>query len=208
MRPRSAALAARGADGVMARFSALLDACVLVPVALADTLLRVAELGLYRPLWSSRILDETVVAIEEVHVDLPAGAALRRVELMDKAFKDASVGGWETLVPAINLPDPDDAHVLAAAVAGRADAIVTANLKDFPEAVLNPFSIEAIGPDEFLLDQLDLAPDLVLKAVQRQAADCRRPPIDLSELLVHLAQCGVPMFAEAARARQWRLGDA
>uniref|UniRef100_UPI0026E09BB8 PIN domain-containing protein n=1 Tax=Actinomyces radicidentis TaxID=111015 RepID=UPI0026E09BB8 len=104
----------------MARFSALLDACVLVPVALADTLLRVAEQGLYRSLWSARILDETVAAIEEVHPDLQAGAARRRTDLMDRAFQDASVSGWDGLLSALSLPDPDDAHVLAADIVGSA----------------------------------------------------------------------------------------
>ncbi|AMD86871.1 toxin PIN [Actinomyces radicidentis] len=191
----------------MARFSALLDACVLVPVALADTLLRVAEQGLYRSLWSARILDETVAAIEEVHPDLQAGAARRRTDLMDRAFQDASVSGWDGLLSALSLPDPDDAHVLAAAIVGRADVIVTLNLKDFPQTALEPYEIRAIGPDEFLLDQLDLAPDLVLEAVRRQAEDSRRPPVDLNALLEHLARCGVPQFAAAARARQWRIAD-
>lgn len=191
----------------MARFSALLDACVLVPVALADTLLRVAEQGLYRPLWSTRILDETVAAIEEVHPDPPPGAARRRADLMDRAFPDASVSGWEGLLPALGLPDPDDVHVLAAAIVGRADIIVTLNLKDFPQTLLEPYEIEVIGPDEFLLDQLDLAPDLVLEAVRRQTEDSRRPPVDLNALLEHLARCGVPQFAAAARARQWRIAD-
>lgn len=191
----------------MARFSALLDACVLVPVALADTLLRVAEQGLYRSLWSARILDETVAAIEEVHPDLQAGAARRRTDLMDRAFQDASVSGWDGLLSALSLPDPDDAHVLAAAIVGRADVIVTMNLKDFPQTLLEPYEIEVIGPDEFLLDQLDLAPDLVLEAVRRQAEDSRRPHVDLNALLEHLARCGVPQFAAAARARQWRIAD-
>lgn len=191
----------------MARFSALLDACVLVPVALADTLLRGAEQGLYRPLWSTRILGETVAAIEEIHPDLQAGAARRRTDLMDRAFQDASVSGWDGLLPALRLPNPDDAHVLAAAIAGRADVIVTLNLKDFPQAALEPYEIRGIGPGEFLLDQLDLAPDLVLETVRRQAEDSRRPPVDLSALLEHLARCGVPQFAAAARARQWRIAD-
>ena len=126
---------------------------------------------------------------------------------MDRAFQDASVSGWGGLLPALRLPDPDDAHVLAAAIAGRADVIITLNLKDFPQSALEPYEIEVIGPGEFLLDQLDLAPDLVLEAVRRQAEDSRRPPVDLSALLEHLARCGVPQFAAAARARQWRIAD-
>ena len=94
----------------MTRFSAMLDACVLVPVTLADTLLRLAENGLYRPLWSARIIDETVQAIEEVHPQLSADAIRRRATAMDTAFGDASVTGWEALEDAISLPDADDCH--------------------------------------------------------------------------------------------------
>ncbi|WP_415505180.1 PIN domain-containing protein, partial [Actinomyces slackii] len=107
-------LTGRRAD--MTRFSAMLDACVLVPVTLADTLLRLAEDGLYRPLWSTRIIAETVHAIEQVHPQLPIDAIQRRAAAMDAAFSDASVTGWEALEPAISLPDPDDRHVVAAAI--------------------------------------------------------------------------------------------
>ena len=103
----------------MTRFSAMLDACVLVPVTLADTLLRLAEASLYRPLWSARIITETVRAIEEVHPQLSADDIRNRADAMDAAFGDASVTGWEALEHVISLPDPDDCHVVAAAIIGR-----------------------------------------------------------------------------------------
>ncbi|MGI8793387.1 MAG: hypothetical protein ACR2H3_09450 [Acidimicrobiales bacterium] len=81
----------------MARYTAVLDACVLVPIALADTLLRVAERGLYRPLWSERILDETAGAILEIHPDLPPDAVRRRIDAMNRSFEDALVDGWQDL---------------------------------------------------------------------------------------------------------------
>ena len=95
----------------MARFSAFLDACVLVPIALADTLLRLAKADLYRPLWSDRVLDEMVEAIEVVHPDLANGAARARANAMQAAFDDACVTGWQSLESGIVLPDPDDRHV-------------------------------------------------------------------------------------------------
>src|ERR1700722_18502345 len=103
----------------MSRYTAVLDACVLVPVALADTLLRVAERGMYRPLWSSRILLEAQTAIEEIHPGIDVG---KRFASMREAFGDAMVTGWEALEPGIRLPDQDDRHVVAAGVCGRADA--------------------------------------------------------------------------------------
>jgi hypothetical protein len=139
----------------MPRYTAVLDACVLVPIALADTLLRVAEKGLYRPLWSGRILAEAQAATEEMHPDIDAG---KRFAQMREAFGDALVAGWEELEPAIRLPDPDDRHVVAAAAQGGAQAIITANMKDFPAAALRPLGLEAVHPDDFLLDQLDLSP--------------------------------------------------
>jgi hypothetical protein len=139
----------------MPRYTAVLDACVLVPISLADTLLRVAEKGLYRPLWSDRILAEAQAATEEIHPGIDAG---KRFAQMREAFDDAVVTGWEELEPGLLLPDEDDKHVLAAAIRGGAQGIITANVKDFPAAALDPLGLEAAHPDDFLLDQLDLTP--------------------------------------------------
>ncbi len=96
----------------MTRYAVVLDACVLVPIALADSLLRVAEKGLYRPLWSIRILGEAQAAIEEIH---PGIDVQKRFADMREAFNDALVTGWEELESGIVLPDNDDRHVVAAA---------------------------------------------------------------------------------------------
>jgi predicted nucleic acid-binding protein len=191
----------------LARFSALLDACVLVPVALADTLLRLAEADLYRPLWSDSILDEMVSAIEELHPELADGPARRRSAAMNRAFDDACVRGWEPLVRGIALPDEDDRHVVAAAIRGQADLIVTANLSDFPAAALEPLGLEAQSPDDFLLNQLDLDPDIVIRVLHAQATATQRPAITFDALLAHLTRCGVPRFAHAAAQQKWRSPD-
>lgn len=188
----------------MARYSAFLDACVLVPVALADTLLRLAEAGLYRPLWSDRVLDEMVDAIGLIHPKLAWGRARSRADAMQASFEDACVTDWEELVAGISLPDPDDRHVAAAALQGRADMVVTANVRDFPIEVLEPLGLEVQHPDEFLLNQLDLEPDLTIASLHRQAAATRRPVITTRVLLDHLARCGVPKFAATAAGQLWR----
>lgn len=182
----------------MARYAVILDACVLVPVALADTLLRIAERGLYRPLWSARIVAEAADAIVEIHPDIPAERVQRRFAAMDDTFEDARVDGWEDLEDTVTLPDPDDRHVVAAAVRGRADAIVTANLSDFPLETLGPLNIEVIHPDDFLLDQLDLAPRIVLEVLREQAAHTRQPALTPVDLIARLARAGVPGFADEA----------
>jgi hypothetical protein len=147
----------------MPPYTAVLDACVLVPIALADTLLRVAEKDLYRPLWSQRILGEAQAAVEEIH---PGMDAAKRFASMHEAFDDAMVAGWEELEPEIHLPDADDRHVVAVAIRGGAQGIVTANAKDFPAAALRPLGLEAVHPDDFLLDQLDLSPPTVLQVIR------------------------------------------
>ena len=121
---------------------AVLDACAIVPIIGADTLLRFAEVGLYTPLWSKRILFETVYALERIHPDMQAsGVAHRRVMLMNKAFTDASVETPQELIESLSLPDPDDRHVLATAIEGDASFIITNNLKDFPTTALTQFKI-------------------------------------------------------------------
>lgn len=190
----------------MARFSAVLDACVLVPIAQADTLLHLAEVELYRPVWSGRILDEAAHALERIHPDmLESGAARRRIRVMDDAFDDARVEGWEALVSGIELPDPDDRHVVAAAIQGRADLIITANLKDFPREVLDRFNIEVQSPDEFFMNQLDLDPARVMTALAAQAGATRHPRLTVRDVLRRLERCNIPVFAAAARAQLWRV---
>ena len=120
---------------------------------------------------------------------------------MNSAFDGAMVDDedWGPLVAGLELPDPEDRHVLAAAIAGGAESIITFNLKDFPAARIDPHHVNAIHPDTFLLDQLDLAPAKVLSALHQQTRRLRNPPMDLSGLLTRLERCGVPSFADEVR---------
>lgn len=119
---------------------------------------------------------------------------------MSEAFDDALVEGWEPLVDALELPDPNDRHVLAAAIRGRADVIVTENTKDFPESVLAPLGLAAIRLDDFLLDQFDLGPDSTRRVIAEQAAAKSRPPQTIETLLSQIAGAGAPRFAEDVAA--------
>lgn len=161
-------------------------------------MLTLAEAELFRPLWSQAILDEVrrnVIAKRKVD---PAMFD-RTLALMNAAFNGAMVDGWQPIAVGLELPDPDDRHVLAAAIAGGAQAVVTFNLVDFPAKQLEPHNVNAVHPDAFLLDQLDLAPARVLNALARQAQRFRKPPMDLSGLLARLERCDVPEFAEEVR---------
>ena len=95
--------------------------------------------------------------------------------------------------------------MVAAAVQGRADLIVTANLKDFPAEVLGRFNLQAQDPDEFFMNQLDLDPARVMTALAAQAGATRNPPLTVRDVLERLVPCGAPLFAEAARAQLWRV---
>lgn len=185
----------------MAQFAALLDANALVPVALTDTLLRLAERDLYRPVWSEKILDEARRAILRVHPEISPSRVDARLRAMNEVFDDACVIGWEPLLEGLELPDRDDRHVLAAAIRGRAEVVVTANLSDFPDHVLNPLGLHAISPDDFLLDQLDLDSSSTLAVLADQAGAMRRPPASVEDVLCSLAAAGAPRFASEARAR-------
>jgi hypothetical protein len=113
-------------------------------------------------------------------------------------FEDAHVDGWEGLEATVTLPDPDDRHVVAAALRGRADAIITTNIRHYPTDTLEPLGIEVIHPDNFLLDQLDLAPRIVLDVLREQAANTHHPPLTPIDLVARLARAGVPGFADEA----------
>ncbi len=146
-------------------FAVVLDTCVLWPSLQRDFLLSLAIEGLYRPLWSDMILEELEFhearkLVQRGDAD-PVGAAARAqrlVRMMRSAFDDALVEGWESLEGTFGLPDPDDEHVLAAAVIGGAGAIVTNNYKDFPLDLV-PKHIQVLEPSQFAADTVAVSPN-------------------------------------------------
>lgn len=125
----------------MARFTAFYDANVLYPSELRNLLMHLALTGLFRAAWSNGVHEEWIVALLRNRPDLTREKLERTRMLMDQHAMDALVTGYEDLIPVLHLPDPDDRHVLAAAIRGRADVIVTINIRDFPADVLAPFGI-------------------------------------------------------------------
>lgn len=196
-------------------FSAFLDTCVLVLSRGRDVLLEVAECGVYRPLWSSAVLEElsrTLHRLMSHNADAApeADAYVRRlVEQMSETFPDALVEGWEPVQGSLDLPDPNDRHVVAAALIGRADVIVTDNTKDFPPDHL-PRPLFTQTADEFLLDSLDLHPDAVVSAAVRVAGRTGRhgPPMTPRDIADYLAATSMPTFGAAIRRRVSTLGGA
>ena len=128
-------------------------------------------------------------------------AALRRTcELMAKAVPDSVVHGWQSIEPGLKgLPDAHDRHVLAAAICGHADAIVTFNLGDFPAEVLAPFGVEAQHPDDFLLNQLDLNLIAALKSIKAMRARWRKPQLSALDLAAAIEKLQLPLVAARLR---------
>lgn len=183
----------------MTHFTALFDACVLYPAPLRDLLMHLALTDLFRAKWTDRIHDEWIRNVLEQRPDLRREQLERTRQLMNAHVRDCLVSGYEDLIPALSLPDPDDRHVLAAAIRARADVIVTYNLHDFPNAALAPYGIDAQHPDEFVAHLLDLAPQSVCIAARRQRQSLRRPPATVEEFLATLERQGLPQTVAALR---------
>lgn len=131
--------------------------------------------------------------------ELSTDSIKRCRQLMDAHVPDALVEGYESLIPTLTLPDPDDRHVLAAAVSCGADVVVTFNLSDFPPAELTPHAVEALHPDEFVRRLLDGEPQVVCQALRQQRLALRKPPRTVDEFLPVLEQCGMARTVAALR---------
>lgn len=172
-------------------FTALYDACVLYPAPVRDLLLHLALTDQYRARWSHAIHEEWMSAVLKDRPDLSRERLERTRRLMDAHVRDALVEDFEDLIPTLTLPDPNDRHVLAAAIRGRADVIVTYNLKDFPAEVLKRYGIDVQHPDEFLLHVFDLAPATVLETVRRIRTNLINPRVDIRDYLKTLDRHGL-----------------
>ncbi len=172
-------------------FVVVYDACVLYPAPLRDFLMRLARTGLVRAKWSEAILDECFRSILASRPDLSAASLARTRDLMNRAVADCLVGGYENFVEGLTLPDPNDRHVLAAAICAGAQVIVTFNLKDFPAAPLASFGMEAKHPDDFVMDQIGLASGAIVNVIAEQAQALKNPTRSIPELLDTLRECGL-----------------
>lgn len=174
----------------MAGFVALYDACVLYPAPLRDLLLWLARTNLFRACWTDRIHEEWTRSVLENRPDLREKLQRTRTK-MDDAVPDCLVTGYEGFIDQLSLPDPDDRHVLAAAIRCQAGVIVTLNLKDFPSSALESYGIEAQHPDDFIHCLYDLSPMAVWTAVHQQRIALKKPPKSISEQLKTFLSLGL-----------------
>ncbi len=167
----------------MANFTAIYDACVLYPAPLRDLLVRLAITGKFRARWSDDIHDEWARNVLKNRTDLSIEQVTRTRELMNKAVPDSLVTGYSKLIEGLDLPDPNDRHVLAAAIKANAEVIVTFNLKDFPKEILDEFDIFAQHPDDFIDNVYDLSPQTVIATARQQRASLINPTMSAEEFI-------------------------
>jgi predicted nucleic acid-binding protein len=155
---------------LIGRYHALLDANVLHPAFLRAAMLWFADERLFRPAWSNDILKEWRRSVQRRHTDMTDERLDAMQAVMLEQFPDASIDGYEILVDALDLPDPSDRHVLAAAITGKCQGIITANTKHFPAPTVAPFTLEVVHPDDFIVNIIDLDPVRALTACRRHRA--------------------------------------
>lgn len=177
-------------------FIAFYDANVLYPAPLRDFLMHLALTGVHRARWTAQVHEEWKCNLLKNRHDITREQLDRTSSLMDKAVPDGLVADYEPLIDGLQLPDVDDRHVLAAAIKCKASVIVTFNLKDFPKAILDPFNIEPLHPDNFIVDLWNLDQSAVLEAARRQRASLKNPPHDAREYLDKLLQQKLPETVE------------
>ncbi len=191
----------------MSRISAVLDSCVLYPFYVRDTLLCAAEAGLYQPIWSEKIFsDATSNLVKDGRMSLEKAANFENK--IKKAFPEAMVNPPDELVQ-IMTNSPEDRHVMACAVFGEAEIIVTDNLKDFPAKDIDLWNKKAISADDFLTYLYELFPDQMVAVVHRQAKAKTKPPTTISELLDILNK-STSNFANNIRyhEKKWEVAEA
>ena len=175
---------------------ALLDTCVIYPTVMREMLLGAARAGAFTPLWSARIIEEWQRAAVKLGRDgiAQAGAA---AALISAAWPEAEVTWFPSLEARLWLPDPADIHVLAAAIAGSADVIVTLNAKDFPRQILAEEGLSRSDPDALLHGVWQAQPDMMEHVAQQVLDDARRLSDGEWTMRALLKKARLPRLAKA-----------
>jgi predicted nucleic acid-binding protein len=180
------------------RFVVVLDANVLFPFRKRDVLLSFYHAGLFRARWSGKILDEWTQSLLDQKPHL-AESIQSQLEAMRDAFPEALVTGYEHLVEGLTLPDPDDRHVLAAAIRCGAQHIITENLAHFPGEALAEYCVEAIDADEFLSRTFDLYQSEAIEVLKLMRHRYKNPPFTPPEFIMDLTAKGLSKLASRLR---------
>lgn len=179
-------------------FVVVLDANVLFPVRIRDVLFTFAKEGLFRARLTDAILDEWSRNLVRLRPELETSVR-RQDALIREHFEECFVEGYEPLIAGLDLPDPDDRHVLAAAIRSSAQVIVTENHRDFPIDVLAQYDVETLGADDFLVNTYALFRRGAARALRHMRQRFDSPPMTASEFLLDLTKNGLPKLAAMAR---------
>jgi len=191
----------------LAKYAVLFDACVLYSMGLRDLLMELAITDTFRARWTDDILDEWVESILKKRPDISKQGLKKQRLLMNTHVRDALITSYKSIIPSLKLPDLDDRHVLAAAIRGRVDAIVTFNLKDFPSSALVAYDVEIQHPDDFLVNLYDMYPAQVLTGMKRVRKRLKNPPYSVEEHLRAFQSAGLIKFVAALQANIQLLHD-
>lgn len=176
------------------------DANVLYSIVLTDLLLSLGSADLFYPRWTARIHDEWSRNLAADRPDLDPAKIERRRRQMDAAIDDCLIEGYEHLIPSLTLPDMDDVHVLAAAIHGGAQIILTYNQRHFPKKALTAFGITAPHPDDFLTSLLERHAAEVKAVIEEMRARKKKPAMSWEELLRKIENQRLPKFIARLRA--------
>lgn len=178
----------------------VLDACVLYPAALRDLMMRLTVAGLIDARWTSAIHEEWINALLRERTDLRRSDLDRIRDLMDCHAEGCLVINYDHHIANLNLPDPDDRHVVAAAIEAEADWIVTWNLKDFPLATLRTYGLSVITPDQLLLQLLEKRESETRRVLKETRLSLKNPEKSAEEYVAILRKHGLVGFCDAAGA--------
>jgi predicted nucleic acid-binding protein len=184
-------------------FTVVFDACVLYPAPLRDLLMRLALTDLFRARWTDMIHDEWMRNVLAQRPHLKPEDLERTRSLMNAHVRDCLVTGFEHVIPSVELPDPDDRHVVAAAIHSGASLIVTFNLQDFPAEQLQRYNLAAQHPDDFIFDLLDLHSARVCEAAANHRRSLKNPPKTADEYLDTLLKQGLTQTV--GLLREWKV---
>ena len=176
-----------------------LDANALMPISLADLLLRLTEEGLIEPFWSQHVLDSALRAAQRQRPDIDPAKLTQRFTAMKMAFPEAMIDTKGTNPAEYPSPDPEDQLVMAAAHRSPAHIIITRNLAHFPQTTLDRYQMKAQTADRLLLDILASNRDQLVDVFQEMQKQMKHPPLTVEDMLDNLAKAGVPDFAAAFR---------
>jgi predicted nucleic acid-binding protein len=178
---------------------AVYDACVLYPFHLRNVLIQCAFDGLVEARWTDDIHDEWIRNLAANTPSLPIERLINTRDRMKAVLPEADVADYRPLVTDLQLPDPDDRHVLAAAIAGKASVIVTWNLKDFPAQGLRAYGVISQSPDDFLTDLHAAFPEALISSVRRARHNLRKTAPSVGMFVEALDQGGLKKVSAVLR---------